>query len=413
MLAHLDGNSLLRVLQNLQFLQVRRDQVVVVEQPRKAVIVHTSLVHQYPSVSLGLEIQTGDPAVEQQHAQVAGLHVLDLFISAGQIQRLLESSQQQANVALLKRGLQLNEGAKIHSFSMLAKQNLLALQTTQLLSRKLPDTSIVETIVCAAAAALSAELGEPSKDSSPIDAGTAKNTVTLLRNSHCLVEFGVGVAGFTDKDYLNNRYSKKMEMACQKLCANMRQQLQGYQLCFSLVCERIVLVLKAANHSCRIHLVPLFAFALGKLVPTRNNVRPPLEMLMEPSEWPATPHYNNTIAWDMHLVDNYAAISPFIADASAIAQVWLQRFEFFTPFMMEMIMTSLLNTKILSKKYTGLQMFKITLGHLSKMDFTTPMFLGQDLGLDWSGFHEAIIDFSGRTNLAAHMSKAHMNYVQY
>eukprot|EP00833_Pecoramyces_ruminatium_P011496 jgi/Orpsp1_1/1185528/evm.model.c7180000094255.1 len=177
-------------------------------------------------------------------------------------------------------------------------------------------------------------------------------------------------------------------------------------------------------------------FPIQRLAPTRNNVRPTVEM----ATLPPTPLYNNIIltetAYVSHLntLHRYVKSCAAFKDACKLAKVWLNQRDFngrngrLSGFIFAMIMAWLIKcggpdgSKKLGLSYSSFQLFKITMEFIATHDFVNkPIIMtdGQEpisseFSVDsYSSTNEIVmIDMTGRVNLAANITKFAMLEIQ-
>jgi len=177
-------------------------------------------------------------------------------------------------------------------------------------------------------------------------------------------------------------------------------------------------------------------FPVQRLAPTRNNVRPTVEM----TTLPPTPLYNNIIltetAYVSHLntLHRYVKSCAAFKDACKLAKVWLNQRDFngrngrLSGFIFSMIMAWLIKcggpdgSKKLGLNYSSFQLFKITMEFIATHDFINKPIIMTD-GQEpissefsvnaYSSTNEVVmIDMTGRVNLAANITKYGMLEIQ-
>ncbi|OUM62146.1 hypothetical protein PIROE2DRAFT_69533 [Piromyces sp. E2] len=177
-------------------------------------------------------------------------------------------------------------------------------------------------------------------------------------------------------------------------------------------------------------------FPIQRLAPTRNNVRPTVEM----KTLPPTPLYNNIIltetAYVSHLntLHRYVKSSASFKDACILAKVWLNQRDFngkngrLSGFIFAMIMAWLMKcggpdgSKKLGVSYSSFQLFKITMEFIANHDFVNKPIIMTDnqepISSEFTTDSYAstneivIIDMTGRVNLAANITKFSMIEIQ-
>ncbi|KAJ8323189.1 U3 snoRNP protein [Batrachochytrium dendrobatidis] len=272
---------------------------------------------------------------------------------------------------------------------------------------------------------------------------------------------------FQEKDHVNHRYFHKRAYYLAVIAAELEKESNsdlGVKIEFEAFqndLRKPILVLtstKAAGEldfrksGFCIRIFPTVSstvFSASKLAPVRNNVRLKADHALATSSkvsevQPATPHYNTLILQDTVLVahlnflHHHISESPAFKDACILARVWLaqrgisesQKCGYgMSGFLMSMIMGWLLratgkhSARKLGKGFSSYQMFKITIDFIAELDFTaSPLFLtpsgepisepGYSAEAFLKHFDVAVVDPSGRINLAAHITQAAMDEIQ-
>ncbi|KAL7985724.1 hypothetical protein Chor_013656 [Crotalus horridus] len=161
-----------------------------------------------------------------------------------------------------------------------------------------------------------------------------------------------------------------------------------------------------------------FAYANG------NHLKPLLLLQPQGVAEPPTPHYNNSILWDLVMETNLLYLSEAASafrgfqDGVALLKVWLRQRELyqglgcFNGFIASMLVGHLLATHKISKMMSGYQVLRNALHFLATTDLTTS---GISLSKDTepslpslTDFHQAFqvvfVDSSGLVNLCADMT---------
>ncbi|KAH6602709.1 hypothetical protein BASA61_000874 [Batrachochytrium salamandrivorans] len=290
---------------------------------------------------------------------------------------------------------------------------------------------------------------------------------TLARNpSGVNVDMSVQMPDtlFQEKDHVNHRYFHKRAYYLAVIAAELLKQGKGE---FNVTIEfeafqndlrKPILILTSNKSAGDLHFsksgfcirifpaISATVFPLSKLAPTRNNVRVNSNMASgaAATSQPSTPHYNTLILQDTVLVahlnflHHHISESAAFKDACILARVWLtqrgisesQKCGYgISGFLFSMIMGWLLcasgkhSSRRLGNGFSSYQMLKVTIDFIAELDFTkSPLFLtpsGEALvepefssDAYLASFDVAIVDPSGRVNLAAHISRAAMDEIQ-
>lgn len=187
--------------------------------------------------------------------------------------------------------------------------------------------------------------------------------------------------------------------------------------------------------------IPQNLFTPTRLAPSRNNVRP-LYISSSSAEHTPTPHYNAALLLDtglvahMNLLHHHATTCRGFRDASVLAKVWLTQRGFtgatggFNGFLFAMLMGCLLRTndkngnRRLGNNFSSYQLLKVTMDFLATHDFEAePVFMtpdGKPIDDDEfsaqafvRNYEVVMVDPSGKVNLAAGISRAALDELQY
>ncbi|KAI8995966.1 Nrap protein [Gaertneriomyces semiglobifer] len=263
---------------------------------------------------------------------------------------------------------------------------------------------------------------------------------------------------FQQKDHVNYRYFYKRAYYLALLAAeiNKRRSELGLTLEFEAFQgdrRRPVLVLRSTGKVSEydfsrtgfyIRIFPTVSqsvFPVSKLAPARNNVRPAVIHASTHDQTP-TPRYNAALLQDtglvahMNLLHHHATTCAGFRDACMLSKVWLYQRGFnglsggFNGFLFAMIIGYLLRVndkfgnRLLQNSFSSFQLFKVTMQFLATHDFgRDPIFMTADgkpiadteFGVDSfkSQYDVVIVDPSGRINLAARMTAADLDELQY
>nr|XP_020652113.1 nucleolar protein 6 [Pogona vitticeps] len=251
---------------------------------------------------------------------------------------------------------------------------------------------------------------------------------------------------FQDKDNLNQRYHRKRalylahiahHLAKKKLLGSVKfAYMNGNHL-------KPIVLLQPQGKDAKMVTVRLFAcpaqgvFKPSRLHPSKNNVRTAWFLEKDSpvagAAEPPTPHYNNSILWDLvmesHLAFLSGAANGFqgMRDGVALLKVWLRQRELdkglgcFSGFLASMLVGYLLTTNKINKMMSGYQVLRNTLQFLATTDLSCS---GIRLSKDeeatlhsLSDFHGAFqvvfVDPSGLVNLCADMTASTYKQVQF
>ncbi|KND02445.1 rRNA-processing protein UTP22 [Spizellomyces punctatus DAOM BR117] len=263
---------------------------------------------------------------------------------------------------------------------------------------------------------------------------------------------------FQEKDHVNYRYFYKRAYYIAVLAAELRKKTAKLGLTLEFeACQgdrrRPILVLRSTgtvpeyDFSKLGFCIRLFAtipqtlFSASRLAPNRNNVRPTF-ISATTSDHTPTGRYNAALLHDttlvahMNLLHHHATTCGSFRDACILAKVWLTQRAFssteggFNGFLFAMIMGYLLRTndkngnRRLGNNFSSYQLLKVTMEFLATHDFEAePVFMTPDgkplAENDFSvesftrNYEVVIVDPSGKINLAAAISRATLDEVQY
>ncbi|KAJ3214881.1 hypothetical protein HK099_006623 [Clydaea vesicula] len=257
---------------------------------------------------------------------------------------------------------------------------------------------------------------------------------------------------FQEKDYLNHRYFYKRSV----YLAVVAREFNKNSNKLSLKAEfqyfngdelRPILILRGSKDNSLkdisktntiIRILPLLpenVFNLKKLSPNKSCIRytenDTLNNKEENNNRCSTPRYNTSILQDMGFVShlNYLHVNQkkcqAFRETVILAKVWLKQRGYgtngdFNSFIFSMCMAWLLNSgpngaeRRLMSTYSSFQLFKLTMEFLGNHDFeASPLFLTKNgcpisdtdfSKANFSLYDVAIVDPSGRINLAGHLS---------
>ncbi|XP_015283672.1 PREDICTED: nucleolar protein 6 [Gekko japonicus] len=251
---------------------------------------------------------------------------------------------------------------------------------------------------------------------------------------------------FQDKDNLNQRYHRKRALYLAHVAHHLAKEPLFGSVMFAYANGnhlKPVVLLQPQGKDAKTVTVRLYAcppqglFKPCRLYPGKNNVR---------TAWftekgaptageaePPTPHYNNSILWDLameaHLqfLSGSASDFPGMRDGVALLKVWLRQRELekgfgcFNGFLASMLVAYLLSRHQINKVMSGYQVLRNVLQFLASTDLTTS---GISLSKDGDGslptltdFHRAFqvvfVDSSGLVNLCADMSASKYKQIQF
>ncbi|XP_070599757.1 nucleolar protein 6 isoform X2 [Erythrolamprus reginae] len=251
---------------------------------------------------------------------------------------------------------------------------------------------------------------------------------------------------FQEKDNLNQRYHRKRALYLAHLAQHLAETDRFGSVAFAYLNGnhlKPVVLLQPQGKDAKILTVRLHAcpapgvFRPFRLHPSKNNVRTawftekdsPATGVAEPP----TPHYNNSILWDLVMEANLLYLSEASSafrgfqEGVALLKVWLRQRELyqglgcFNGFMASMLVGYLLATHKISKMMSAYQVLRNALHFLATTDLTTS---GINLSKDREAnllplrdFHQAFqvvfVDSSGLVNLCADMTANTYKQVQF
>lgn len=250
---------------------------------------------------------------------------------------------------------------------------------------------------------------------------------------------------FQEKDFTNNRYLNKRAYYLAMLASAIQSSLLKTTFdakfeYFNQDTRRPILVLTPVeNTKFVIRIIPCIAaetFALGRLAPTRNNLR-------FRDQDTATPQYNNTLIAEMQYAQNFSLIGslaqscPAFVHASVMLRVWLaqrllqksQSANGLNAFIGTMLMACLFEAggvngrKVLSAQWSSYQIFRVTLEWISKFTGQVPVFMSpknappsEAEGFTCAAFTEAfdvcVVEPSGHYNILGGVSRFAWNQIR-
>ncbi|KAM6470906.1 nucleolar protein 6 [Liasis olivaceus] len=251
---------------------------------------------------------------------------------------------------------------------------------------------------------------------------------------------------FQEKDNLNQRYHRKRALYLAHVAHHLAKKKHFGSVQFAYMNGshlKPTVLLQPQGKDAKMVTVRLHAcpapgvFRPVRLHPSKNNIRTawftekdlPGTGVAEPP----TPHYNNSILWDLvmetHLLYLSEAASAFrgMQDGVALLKVWLRQRELhqglgcFNGFIASMLVGYLLATHKISKMMSGYQVLRNALHFLATTDLTTS---GISLSKDGeptlpslTDFHQAFqvvfVDSSGLVNLCADMTANTYKQIQF
>ncbi|KAG8131313.1 hypothetical protein E2320_017935 [Naja naja] len=251
---------------------------------------------------------------------------------------------------------------------------------------------------------------------------------------------------FQEKDNLNQRYHRKRALYLVHLAQHLAETNRFGSVAFAYQngnhLKPIVLLQPQGKDAktvrVRLHACPApGVFRPLRLHPSKNNIRTAWFTEKDSPETgvaePPTPHYNNSILWDLVMETNLLYLSE-VASAFrgfqggvALLKVWLRQRELhqglgcFNGFMASMLVGYLLATHKISKMMSAYQVLRNALHFLATTDLTTA---GISLSKDrepslpsLTDFHQAFqvvfVDSSGLVNLCADMTANTYKQVQF
>ncbi|XP_033020116.1 nucleolar protein 6 [Lacerta agilis] len=251
---------------------------------------------------------------------------------------------------------------------------------------------------------------------------------------------------FQDKDHLNQRYHRKRALYLACLAQHLAKKKLFGAVRFAYVNGnhlKPVVLLQPQGKDMKLVTVRLYAcaaqgvFKPSRLHPSKNNVRTawftekrsPVAGASEPP----TPHYNNSILWDLVMESSLLFLSEAahdfqgMRDGVSLLKVWLrqrglhQGLGCFNGFMASMLVAYLLEKHKINKVMSGYQVLRNSLQFLAATDLSTS---GISLSKDGvsslptlADFHAAFqvvfVDPSGLVNLCADMTASTYKQIQF
>ncbi|XP_058027935.1 nucleolar protein 6 [Ahaetulla prasina] len=251
---------------------------------------------------------------------------------------------------------------------------------------------------------------------------------------------------FQEKDNLNQRYHRKRALYLAHLAQHLAETNRFGSVAFAYLngnhLKPVVLLQpqgkEAKTVTIRLHACPApGVFRPLRLHPSKNNIRTAWFTEKDSSgtgvSEPPTPHYNNSILWDLVLETNLLYLSEAASafrgfqDGVALLKVWLRQRELyqglgcFNGFVASMLVGYLLATHKISKMMSAYQVLRNALHFLATTDLTTS---GISLSkhrepnlpslTDFQqAFQVVFVDSSGLVNLCADMTANTYKQVQF
>ncbi|XP_062984381.1 nucleolar protein 6 [Elgaria multicarinata webbii] len=251
---------------------------------------------------------------------------------------------------------------------------------------------------------------------------------------------------FQDKDHLNQRYHRKRALYLAHVAHHLAQKKLFASVKFAYMNGnhlKPVVLLQPQGKDAKVVTVRLLAcpaqgvFKPSRLHPSKNNVRTAWFLEKDApvagAAEPPTPHYNNSILWDLVMESNLLFLSGAanafqgMRDGVCLLKVWLRQRQLdqglgcFNGFLASMIVGYLLTTHKINKVMSGYQVLRNALQFLATTDLSTS---GISLAKDGdvtlpplTDYHEAFqvvfVDPSGLVNLCADMTASTYKQVQF
>ncbi|XP_061469328.1 nucleolar protein 6 isoform X2 [Rhineura floridana] len=251
---------------------------------------------------------------------------------------------------------------------------------------------------------------------------------------------------FQDKDNLNQRYHRKRALYLAHVAYHLAKKKIFGSVKFAYVNGnhlKPVILLQPQGKDVKMVTVRLYAcpaqgvFKLSRFHPNKNNVRTAWftekDSLVPGAAEPPTPHYNNSILWDLVMDSNLHYLSGAahdfqgMRDGVSLLKVWLRQRELdkglgcFNGFMVSMLVAYLLDKQKINKVMSGYQVLRNVLQFLAATDLSTS---GISLSKDGDAllptladfhraFHVVFVDPSGLVNLCADMTASTYKQVQF
>ncbi|KAH0627778.1 hypothetical protein JD844_008114 [Phrynosoma platyrhinos] len=219
---------------------------------------------------------------------------------------------------------------------------------------------------------------------------------------------------FQDKDNLNQRYHRKRALYLTHIAHHLAKKKLFGSVKFAYMNGnhlKPMVLLQPRGKDAKIVTVRLFAcpakdvFKPSRLHPSKNNIRTAWftekDSPVAGATEPPTPHYNNSILWDLVMESNLV----FLSEAASGFQG--MRDGCFSGFLASMLVGYLLAVNKINKVMSGYQVLRNALQFLDG-DVTMPTLID---------FHEAFqvvfVDPSGRVNLCADMTANTYKQIQF
>lgn len=271
-----------------------------------------------------------------------------------------------------------------------------------------------------------------------------QNSIKTLSNA-LVIDITVEIPSscFVPKDFKDFRYADKRNLYLGVLVSKLEEMdklVKSIHLApFRCEYEKPIAIIrmkkeallhhKITNHDIQLRLIPSISidtFKLGKLAPSRNNIR--YDAAAESEHQRQTPLYNNAILEDMmfrrHTRELHMAMkSPSFAEACRLVKVWVRQREFdkeidsVNGFLLCMLLLYLHTKKQFSAEVSSEQMVKVLLHFIATMDLKkqpiafTPAedgveVTGEGMRVFQTAFPLVFLDSSGRCNLFGRISHA-------
>ncbi|XP_066470854.1 nucleolar protein 6 [Tiliqua scincoides] len=251
---------------------------------------------------------------------------------------------------------------------------------------------------------------------------------------------------FQDKDALNQRYHRKRALYLTHIAYHLAQEKLFGSIQFAYANSshlKPVVLLQPQGKDAKMVTVRLYAcppqgiFKPSRLCPSKNNVRTAWFMEKDSpvagESEPPTPHYNNSVLWDLvleshlHFLSRAASDFQGMQDGVCLLKVWLHQRELdkglgcFNGFLASMLVAYLLAKHKINKVMSGYQVLRSVLQFLATTDLCTAgisLLKDEDASLPTlTDFHKAFqvvfVDPSGLINLCADMSAATYKQIQF
>ncbi|XP_053148481.1 nucleolar protein 6 isoform X2 [Hemicordylus capensis] len=251
---------------------------------------------------------------------------------------------------------------------------------------------------------------------------------------------------FQDKDYLNQRYHRKRALYLAHVAHHLAKEKLFGSVKFAYMNSnhlKPVVLLQPPGKDEKMVTVRLYAcpaqgvFKASRLHPGKNNVRTAWFMgkgsSVAGAAEPSTPHYNNSILWDLVMESSLLFLSGAandfqgMRDGVCLLKVWLHQrvldkgLGCFSGFLASMLVAYLLSKHKINKVMSGYQVLRNALQFLATTDLSTSgISLAKDGGdllptlADFHGaFQVVFVDPSGLVNLCADMTAGTYKQIQF